>query len=121
MICEATRAAIDIISKSTELRDRLEENTKYFRKGLVNAGLNVLEGVHPITPIMFGDAKLASDVARDMLSEGVYVKGFSFPVVPKGQARIRCQVSAAHKREHLDKTIAAFTKVCKKHGAISHR
>lgn len=118
MICAATLETLSLISDVTDLRDKLEENTTYFRKGLKDAGLKILEGTHPITPIMFGDAKLAADVALDMLDEGVYVKGFSYPVVPKGQARIRCQVSAAHTKEHLDKTIAAFAKVCKKHGAI---
>jgi glycine C-acetyltransferase len=118
MICAATLETLNLISDVTDLRDKLEENTKYFRKGLKDAGLKILEGTHPITPIMFGEAKLAADVALDMLGEGVYVKGFSYPVVPKGQARIRCQVSAAHTKEHLDKTIAAFAKVCKKHGAI---
>jgi len=118
MICAATLAVLRMLGKTTELRDRLEKNTVHFRKGLADAGLKTLEGTHPITPIMFGDAKLAADVARDMLEEGVYVKGFSFPVVPKGQARIRCQVSAAHTTEHLDKTIEAFKKVCAKHGAV---
>jgi glycine C-acetyltransferase len=116
MICAATLAVLRMLSDSTALRDRLEENTKYFRMALGEAGLTVLSGTHPITPIMFGDAALAANVARDMLSEGVYVKGFSYPVVPKGQARIRCQVSAAHTRAHLDKTVEAFRKVCKKHG-----
>jgi len=118
MICAATLETLSLISDDTDLRDKLEENTTYFRKGLKDAGLKILEGTHPITPIMFGEAKLAADVALDMLDEGVYVKGFSYPVVPKGQARIRCQVSAAHTKEHLDKTIAAFAKVCKKHNAI---
>ncbi len=116
MICSATLAVLKLIGKSTELRDRLEDNTRYFRKSLKEAGLKILEGTHPITPIMFGDAKLAADVARDMLAEGVYVKGFSYPVVPKGAARIRCQVSAVHTREHLDKTVSAFSKVCKRYG-----
>jgi glycine C-acetyltransferase len=118
MICAATLETLKMVSKATDLRDRLEENTKYFRKTLVDSGLKVLEGAHPIVPVMFGDAKLASDVAQGMLAEGVYVKGFSYPVVPKGQARIRCQVSAAHTKEHLDKTVEAFVKVCKKHGVI---
>jgi len=118
MICSATLAVLDLLKKSTELRDRLEENTKYFRKSLKDAGLKILEGTHPITPIMFGDAKLAADVARDMLGEGVYVKGFSYPVVPKGAARIRCQVSAVHTKEHLDRTVTAFTKVCRNYKAI---
>ncbi|MFA4875275.1 MAG: glycine C-acetyltransferase [bacterium] len=118
MICAATLAVLEMLGKTTSLRDRLEENTGYFRSELKKAGLKVLEGTHPITPIMFGDAKLAADVARDMLAEGIYVKGFSYPVVPKGAARIRCQVSAVHTREHLDKTVAAFSKVCRKHGAL---
>ncbi len=118
MICEATLAVLKMLEHTTELRDRLEKNTNYFRKALGEVGLTVLEGTHPITPIMFGDAALAADVARDMLKEGVYVKGFSYPVVPKGAARIRCQVSAAHTQEHLDKTVEAFKKVCKKRGVI---
>ena len=111
MICSATLEVLRILEESTELRDRLEENTKHFRKALGEAGLTVLEGTHPITPVMFGDAALAAKVASEMLKEGVYVKGFSYPVVPKGAARIRCQVSAAHTREHLDRTVAAFKKV----------
>ncbi len=118
MICGATLKVLELLTKSTSLRDKLESNTKYFRAELGKIGLKVLEGTHPITPVMFGDAKLASDVARDMLSEGVYVKGFSFPVVPKGAARIRCQVSAVHTKDQLDATVAAFNKVCKKHGVI---
>lgn len=118
MICAATLETLKMVSEATELRDRLEESTKYFRKALVDAGLKVLEGTHPIVPVMFGDAKLASDVAQGMLAEGIYVKGFSYPVVPKGQARIRCQVSAAHTQEHLNRTVEAFVKVCKKHGVI---
>ncbi len=119
MICAATLEVLRMLSGTTELRDRLEENTKRFRAGLKSAGLTVLEGTHPITPVMFGDAALAAQVARDMLAEGVYVKGFSYPVVPKGQARIRCQVSARHTREQLDRTVEAFRKVCKWRGVIS--
>jgi len=118
MICAATLEVLKMLSETTELRDRLAENTRRFRFGLKEAGLKVLEGTHPITPVMFGDAKLAADVARDMLTEGIYVKGFSYPVVPKGKARIRCQVSAVHTKEHLDKTVEAFAKVCRKHGAL---
>lgn len=118
MICGATLKVLELLTKSTDLRDKLESNTKYFRGELGKIGLKVLEGTHPITPVMFGDAKLASDVARDMLGEGVYVKGFSFPVVPKGAARIRCQVSAVHTKDQLDATVHAFQKVCKKHGVI---
>lgn len=118
MICGATLEVLKMLESTTELRDRLESNTKYFRAELGKIGLKVLEGVHPITPVMFGDAKLAGDVARDMLTEGVYVKGFSYPVVPKGAARIRCQVSAVHTKDQLDHTVASFKKVCKKHGVI---
>ncbi|PIR18409.1 MAG: glycine C-acetyltransferase [Deltaproteobacteria bacterium CG11_big_fil_rev_8_21_14_0_20_49_13] len=107
-----------MLSRSTSLRDKLEESTQYFRNGLKRSGLTIKEGVHPIVPIMFGDAKLAADVSRDMLGEGIYVKGFSYPVVPKGEARIRTQVSAAHTKEHLDKAITAFAKICKKHSVI---
>ena len=118
MICSAALKAFDLLGDNTNLRDTLESNTNYFRAELKKAGLNILEGTHAIVPIMFGDAKLASDVARDMLTEGIYVKGFSFPVVPKGEARIRCQVSAGHSKEQLDKTVQAFVKVCEKYGVV---
>ncbi|PIR25813.1 MAG: glycine C-acetyltransferase [Deltaproteobacteria bacterium CG_4_10_14_0_2_um_filter_43_8] len=114
MIAAATLVALDLIFNSNELRVKLNENTKYFRSGLKQAGLDLLEGEHPIVPVMFYDAKKANDVAKAMLAKGVYVKGFSFPVVPKGKARIRCQVSAAHTREQLDKTIDAFSSVVTK-------
>jgi len=108
----------ELLSKTTSLRDKLEDNTKYFRQQMSKTGFKIKEGVHPIVPVMLGDAKLAGDMARDMLGEGIYVKGFSYPVVPKGEARIRTQISAAHTREHLDKAINAFTKVGKKHKVI---
>jgi len=117
-IVAAAIAVFDLISRSTALRDKLEENTLYFREQMTAAGFDIKPGVHPIVPIMLGDAKLAQDVASDMLDEGIYVIGFSFPVVPKGQARIRTQISAAHGREHLDRAIEAFVKVGKKHGVI---
>jgi glycine C-acetyltransferase len=117
LVC-ATIACLDMLSKSTELRDRLEENTSYFRKKISDAGFTIREGVHPIVPIMLGDAKLAVGMAQDMLKEGVYVIGFSYPVVPMGQARIRVQISAAHSRADRDHAIAAFTKVGKAHGVI---
>ena len=117
-IVAASIAVLDMLSETTELRDRLEENTKYFRRGIEQLGLDVKPGEHPITPIMLYDGKLANDFARDLLDEGIYVVGFSYPVVPKGQARIRVQVSAAHTREHLDKALAAFEKVGKKYGLI---
>ncbi len=112
----ASLACIDMLSKTTELRDRLESSTGYFRKHMTEAGFNIRPGTHPITPIMLGDAKLASTFADELLKEGLYVIGFSFPVVPKDKARIRVQVSAAHSREDLDFAIATFTKVGRKLG-----
>jgi len=117
-IVMAAIAVIDLLGETTHLRDKLEENTKYFREKIAAAGFDIKAGTHPICPIMLGDAKLASDVARDLLAEGIYVIGFSYPVVPKGEARIRVQISAGHEREHLDKAIAAFTKIGRKHGVI---
>jgi glycine C-acetyltransferase len=102
---------LDVISQSTELRDKLEENTKYFRSKMVEAGFDIKQGVHPIVPVMLYDAKTSQIMSDKLLHEGIYVIGFFFPVVPKDQARIRVQVSAAHTREHLDKAIAAFIKV----------
>lgn len=117
-IVAASIAVFDRLSATTELRDKLERNTLWFRQALTEAGFAIKEGVHPIVPLMLGDAKLAADVARDMLEEGIYVIGFSFPVVPKGQARIRVQISAGHEQEHLERAVAAFIKVGKKHGVI---
>lgn len=110
--------AFKMLKETTELRDRLENSTKYFRDKMTSAGFDILPGDHPIVPIMLGEAKLAVDFARDMLDEGIYVIGFCYPVVPKGQARIRVQISAVHNQEHLDKAIAAFTKIGKKYGVI---
>ncbi len=117
-IVAASLAVLALLEKSTELRDRLEENTRYFRTGMTAAGFDIVPGSHPITPIMFGEAKLANDVAKDMLAEGIYVIGFSYPVVPKGKARIRVQISAAHTKPHLDRALEAFRKVGKKHGLV---
>jgi len=114
----ASMAVFDLLSKTTELRDRLEENTAYFREQMTAAGFDIKPGVHPIVPIMLYEAKLSQDMARDLLAEGIYVIGFYYPVVPKGQARIRVQLSAAHTRKHLDKAIAAFTKIGKKYHVI---
>jgi glycine C-acetyltransferase len=100
--------AIELLERSTELRDRLEENTKFFRSEMGRAGLEVLQGEHPIVPVMLGDAALAGRMAETMLAKGVYVIGFSYPVVPKGKARIRAQVSAAHTREDLTFAVQAF-------------
>ena len=104
---------LDILSNSTELRDKLESNTSYFRCKMIEAGFDIKEGVHPIVPVMIYDAKTSQIMANKLLEEGIYVIGFFYPVVPKDQARIRVQVSAAHTKEHLDKAIAAFTKVGK--------
>ena len=104
---------LDILSNSTELRDKLESNTSYFRSKMTEAGFDIKEGVHPIVPVMLYDAKASQIMAEKLLEEGIYVIGFFFPVVPKEQARIRVQVSAAHTKEHLDKAIAAFIKVGK--------
>ena len=104
---------LDILSNSTELRDKLESNTSYFRSKMIEAGFDIKEGVHPIVPVMIYDAKTSQIMANKLLEEGIYVIGFFFPVVPKEQARIRVQVSAAHTKEHLDKAIAAFTKIGK--------
>lgn len=109
---------INIISSSTERRDKLEWNTKYFREKMEEAGLNMRPGVTPIVPVMLYNAKLANDMARDMYAEGIYVIGFCFPVVPAGKARIRVQLSAAHEKEHLDKCVEAFKKVGEKYGIL---
>jgi glycine C-acetyltransferase len=117
-IVGASIEVFDILSKSTELRDKLEDNTTYFRKEMTAAGFDILPGEAPIVPIMLYDAKLSQDFANRLLDEGIYVIGFFYPVVPKGKARIRTQLSAAHDRAHLDKAIAAFTKVGKELGVI---
>lgn len=112
-IAAASLKALELLSASTELRDKLEANTVWFREALAKAGLKVLPGVHPICPVMLGDAALAAKFADRMLQEGVYVIGFSYPVVPQGQARIRTQISAAHSQQDLEHAAAAFTKVWK--------
>ncbi|HUW70085.1 MAG TPA: glycine C-acetyltransferase [bacterium] len=117
-IVGGTIKALAILSASTELRDRLESNTKRFREGLAKAGLDVRPGVHPICPVMLYDEKLAHTMADRLLEEGIYVIGFSFPVVPRGKARIRVQVSAAHTTEQIDAAIAAFAKVGAELGAL---
>ncbi|HUS30699.1 MAG TPA: glycine C-acetyltransferase [Kofleriaceae bacterium] len=110
--------AIALLSESTALRDKLEANTKRFRAGMTQAGLAIREGTHPITPVMLGDAKLAVDMAQRLLGHGIYVIGFSYPVVPKGQARIRVQISAAHSEADVDKAIAAFATVGRELGIV---
>lgn len=114
----AAIAVFDLLESTTDLRDKLERNTKYFRSEMTKRGFEIRQGDHPIVPIMLYDAKLATDFANELLSEGIYVIGFSFPVVPKGQARIRVQISAAHEKEHLDKAINAFEKIGKKSAVL---
>ncbi len=114
----ASIAVLDMLSKTSDLRERLRENTKYFREKMTAAGFNIIPSEHPIVPVMLGDAKLAQTMAAELLDEGIYVIGFFYPVVPKGAARIRTQISAAHTQEQLDKAIAAFTRVGKRLGVI---
>lgn len=106
-------AVLELLSASTELRDKITDNAQYFRKNMTEAGFDIVKGTHPIVPIMLYEAKLAQEFASRLLDEGIYVIGFFYPVVPKGKARIRVQISAGHEREHLDKAIEAFTKVGK--------
>jgi len=109
---------LDILSESTERRDKLEENTAYWRKGLTDAGFILKEGDSPIVPVMLFNAKLSQDISKDLYDEGIYAIGFFFPVVPNGQARIRTQISAGHEIHHLDKALDAFKKVGKKYGIL---
>jgi len=113
-ITGASIAVLNMLSETTELRDKLERNTKYFRTKMTEVGFEIKPGEHPIVPIMLYDAVVAQNFAAELLDEGIYVIGFFFPVVPKGQARIRVQLSAAHDQKHLDKAISAFTKIGKK-------
>ena len=117
-IVGASIEVLNMLGESTELRDKLENNTRYFREKMTAAGFDIKPGTHPIVPIMLYDAKLAQDFAAELLKEGIYVIGFYFPVVPKGKARIRVQLSASHNQEHLDKAISAFTEVGMKLGVI---
>ena len=118
-IVGASIAVLDMLSETTELRDKLEDNTIYFREKMTAAGFDITPGEHPIVPIMLYDAKLSQEFASKLLEEGIYVIGFYFPVVPKDQARIRVQMSAGHDRVHLDRAIEAFRKVGKELGVIS--
>jgi glycine C-acetyltransferase len=117
-ITGASIAVLDMLSETTALRDKLESNTQYFRQKMTEAGFDIKPGVHPIVPVMLYDAKLAQEFAAKMLEEGIYVIGFYYPVVPQGKARIRVQISAAHDTHHLDKAVAAFTKVGKELAVI---
>ncbi len=118
-IVGASIEVLNMLSETTELRDKLENNTKYFREKMTEAGFDIKPGVHPIVPVMLYDAKLSQEFAAKMLEEGIYVIGFYYPVVPQGKARIRVQMSAAHDKHHLDKAIAAFIKVGKELKVIS--
>jgi len=109
-ICAASLKVLDILSTSTELRDRLADNTHYFRQGMKQAGFDINPGEHPIVPVMLGDAHLAQQMSKKLLAQGIYAIGFFYPVVPQGKARIRTQISAAHSKADLDKAIAAFKK-----------
>jgi len=120
-IINAATRVVELISDTTELRDKLEWNAKYFREKMEAAGFTLVPGETPIVPVMLGDAKLANDMARDLLQEGIYVIGFSHPVVPMGKARIRVQLSAAHDKEHIDQAVAAFIQVGKKLGVIGEK
>jgi glycine C-acetyltransferase len=121
-IAGASIAVLDLLTETTELRDRLMENTRHFREEMTRAGFDIRPGVHPIVPVLFGrfddDARLAQEISRDLLEEGIHVIGFFYPVVPRGQARIRVQLSAAHTREQCDRAIEAFVKVGKRYGVI---
>ena len=112
-ICAAAIKVLDMLSSSTDLRDRLEDNTNYFRKGMQDAGFDIDGGNHPIVPVMLGDAKLAQTMSKKLIKRGIFAIGFFFPVVAQGQARIRTQISVAHSKEDLDKAILAFTEVYK--------
>ena len=117
-IVAASIAVLERLNSTTELRDRLEKNTVWFRQQMTASGFEIQAGVHPIVPIMLGDARLAAGMAEDLLKLGIYVIGFSFPVVPKGKARIRVQISAAHEQEHLERALAAFVQVARERGVI---
>lgn len=120
-IVGAAIAVLDLLSETTALRDKLESNTKYFREKMTAAGFDIKPGEHPIVPVMLHDAVIAQKMADSLLQEGIYVIGFFYPVVPKGLARIRVQISAAHQQHHLDKAIAAFAKVGKELGIMKNQ
>ncbi len=118
IVVKASIAVVDMLTATTELRDKVEANNQRFRKGMTEAGFDIKPGDHPIVPIMLYNAKLSQDIARDMYAEGIFVIGFFHPVVGKGLARIRCQMSAGHEFKHIDKAIAAFTKIGKKYDIL---
>ena len=110
--------AIDLIENDPSIVNRLHENTEYFRREIVRLGFKIIEGHHPIVPVMLGEAAVAQDMSRELLDEAVYIKGLWYPVVPKGEARLRAQISAAHTRKDLDRALEAFNKVGKRLGVI---
>ena len=118
LVC-ASIACLELLSRSSAHRDRLAANTRWFRRAMTDAGFQIRPGEHPIVPILLGDARLAHRMAADLLAAGIYVVGFSYPVVPRDQARIRVQISAAHEPEHLERAVAAFVEVARAHGVIS--
>jgi glycine C-acetyltransferase len=118
VVVAGTIRALELIGESTSLRDKLEENAKYFRRRISEAGFEIKPGFHPIVPVMLHDAGVVQNMARDLYFEGIYVIGFFYPVVPRGQARIRVQISAAHEKHHIDHAVEAFTKVGKKYGVV---
>ena len=118
-LVSASLACLDLLTRSAAPRDRLAANTRWFRRAMTEAGFQIRPGEHPIVPIMLGDARLAHQMAADLLEAGIYVVGFSYPVVPKGQARIRVQISGAHEPDHLERAVAAFVKVARAHGVIA--
>jgi glycine C-acetyltransferase len=117
LVC-AGLACLEMLSGTTALRDRLAASTAWFRRAMIEAGFAIRPGDHPIVPIMLGDARVAHAMAADLLDRGIYVVGFSYPVVPRGQARIRVQISAAHEPQHLAQAVAAFAEVGRAHGVI---
>jgi glycine C-acetyltransferase len=117
VVC-ASLTCLELLSRTTERRDRLAANARWFREAMTQVGFRIRPGEHPIVPILLGDARLAGAMASDLFTEGIYVAGFWFPVVPKDQARIRVQISAAHSQEHLERAVAAFTKVGRAHGVV---
>ncbi len=119
IIVGATLVVLDLLERSGALRQRLAENARVFRERVTRAGFEVRAGSHPIVPIMIGDARVANEMAADLLDEGIYVIGFSYPVVPKGQARIRVQLSAAHTREHIERAVDAFARVGRRRGLLA--
>ena len=118
VIAATSLEVLDLLEEGDELRVKLRRNSARFRGGLESLGFQLIGGSHPIVPVMLGDARLATEMAERLLQEGIYVIGFSYPVVPKGQARIRVQLSAAHRDEHIDRAVAAFEKVGREMGVI---